>query len=108
MNRAPTFKRKLLNIEVTGVSTPTRLTRRQRGRRQHIHDHWHYLVQVDDGESVLLSFSHVSHTEVEPLGMFVSVEVITQVEFIVPPTTVCACVYACVCACVYAFEITEN
>ena len=54
-----------------------------------------YLVEVDDGEAVGLSLSHAGHTEVEPLGVLVGVEVKAQVELIVPSATACGCVSAC-------------
>ena len=52
-----------------------------------------YLVEVDDGEAVGLSQSHVAHSEVEPLRVLVGVEVKAQVEFVVPPATVCMNMY---------------
>ena len=52
-----------------------------------------YLVEVGDGEAVGLSRSHVAHSEVEPLSVLVGVEVKAQVEFVVPPATVCVNTY---------------
>ena len=45
-----------------------------------------HLVEVDDGEAVGLSLPHVPHTEVEPLSVLVGVEVIGQIQLVVPPT----------------------
>ena len=42
------------------------------------------LVEVDDGEPVDLSGSHVANTEEEPLGVLVRVEVTPHVQLIVP------------------------
>ena len=50
--------------------------------------HWRHLVEVDDGEAVRLSSLHIRHTEEEPLGVFVGVEVKAKVELIVPSATV--------------------
>ena len=46
-----------------------------------------HLVKVDDCEAICLSGPHVLYTEEEPLGVLVSVEIKTKVEFIVPSTT---------------------
>ena len=43
-----------------------------------------YLVQVDYGEPVCLSSSHIPHREVEPLSVLVGVVVKPQVELIIP------------------------
>ena len=50
--------------------------------------HWRHLIEVDDGEAVRLSSLHIRHTEEEPLGVFVGVEVKAKVELIVPSATV--------------------
>ena len=50
--------------------------------------HWRHLIEVDDGEAVRLASLHIRHTEEEPLGVFVGVEVKAKVELIVPSATV--------------------
>jgi len=50
--------------------------------------HWRHLIEVDDGEAVCLASIHIRHTEEEPLGVFVGVEVKAKVELIVPSATV--------------------
>ena len=50
-------------------------------RRAKPHTH---LIEVYDGESICLSFSHVSDTEVEPLSVLVGIKVKGQIELIIP------------------------
>ncbi len=47
-----------------------------------------HLVEVDDGEAVGLSGTHVPHREEEPLCVLLGVQVKPQVQLIVPPTTI--------------------
>ncbi len=47
----------------------------------------YYFVQVDYCESIGLPHTHVGDTEVEPLRVLVGVEVIAEVQLIVPPPT---------------------